>query len=154
MAVTARFAAAKAALRAAVAGVVPTVSPHQRFVCIQNARAGRRDRLEELTEGERFFEVIAGSLPTMTPGTCRHEVAFFLRIRYERGGDVDIVETKILEDIAALNCTLKLGTSWDQANTGITAVRVGEPDAETFPSDDDPQFTIIAIPLETRIRSC
>jgi len=148
------YAAAKAALRAAIAGLTPTVDPTAGFVSIIDATAGARRRLEELPAGQRYFEIATDTFPTPTVGGCRHECRMLVRLRYQRTGDFDPVETLILEDVAQISRALRKGSNWDQDASGLTGVRPGEPFAENFPADGEPEFSIVAIPLTITIRSC
>jgi len=131
-----------------IEALTPKSDSYHSFLCISDS-TGRNQSLESRSNQNRLFDIKFQTLATddgQAGISGRKRIDLLLRIRYDIGGDLSLLDRMIAEDSSQLINALKL-PNYDLENTGIISLIASTPTLTELISDPSQIGYILNLPF-------
>jgi hypothetical protein len=131
-----------------IEALTPKSDSYHSFLCI-NDSTGRNQSLESRSNQNRLFDIKFQTLASddgQAGISGRKRIDLLLRIRYDIGGDLSLLDRMIAEDSSQLINSLKL-PNYDFENTGIVSLIPSIPNLTEITNDQSQVGYILNLPF-------
>ncbi len=131
-----------------IEALTPKSDSYHSFLCISDS-TGRNQSLESRSNQNRLFDIKFQSLASddgLAGISGRKRIDLLLRVRYDIGGDLSLLDRMIAEDSSQLINALKL-PDYDFENTGIVSLIPSIPNLTEITNDPSQIGYILNLPF-------
>lgn len=131
-----------------IESLTPKSDSYHSFLCISDS-TGRNQSLESRSNQNRLFDIKFQTLAAddgQAGISGRKRIDLLLRIRYDIGGDLSLLDRMIAEDSSQLINALKL-PNYDLENTGIISLIPSTPTLSEITNDPSQIGYILNLPF-------
>lgn len=131
-----------------IEALTPKSDSYHSFLCISDS-TGRNQSLESRSNQNRLFDIKFQTLAAddgQAGISGRKRIDLLLRIRYDIGGDLSLLDRMIAEDSSQLINALKL-PNYDLENTGIISLIPSTPTLSEITNDPSQIGYILNLPF-------